>query len=437
MRLLSFLLVVLAAFCYFDNSQAQSQSKKKEYDLSKVEIFLHTVDVGNLVYNNFGHTAIRVRDGNTGKDNIYNWGIFDFDNPLTFSANFYLGELLYQLGAYPLRTANAHYKYEKRSVWQDRINFSDEEKKIFLDRLEWNLKPENKQYLYQYFDDNCSTRPRDYIDEALGYQLKTQITDEFTGFTYRDFVRKGYALNPSMDMLLEIGMNGRLERPVSRWQSTFHPLYLRAELQAFKKANGEPLLVESKTLYNYETPSGFEHIFKLVACMLFVPVLILLIVFQKESLKQDSTDSKAKKLQANALRILGFIALPQLSYFGFCGLVMPLNWLFSGHHDLHHNLNMLFFLPFDILLLVPAFMIFVRKRQFVLTPKFCQIAKKYMVLHLVLLLASLFTLTGGHQLQDLSRVILVAIPYNMTIALLVNFGLKKQGEGKLDASRAG
>ena len=46
-------------------------------DLSSIHFYLITVDVGEDVWNNFGHTALRLYDENSNTDTIYNWGVFD------------------------------------------------------------------------------------------------------------------------------------------------------------------------------------------------------------------------------------------------------------------------------------------------------------------------------------------------------------------------
>ena len=38
-------------------------------------------------------------------------------------------------------------------------------------RLDVNARPENRAYKYDYFLDNCATRVRDAIDDAVGGQL--------------------------------------------------------------------------------------------------------------------------------------------------------------------------------------------------------------------------------------------------------------------------
>ena len=46
-------------------------------DLSGVHFYLITVDVGDMVWDNFGHSALRVFDENSNTDTVFNWGGFD------------------------------------------------------------------------------------------------------------------------------------------------------------------------------------------------------------------------------------------------------------------------------------------------------------------------------------------------------------------------
>src|SRR3546814_6436594 len=49
----------------------------------------------------------------------------------------------------------------------------------------WNLRPENRHYGYDYYIDNCATRVRDALNQALGGALKAQLAARPGGMTYR------------------------------------------------------------------------------------------------------------------------------------------------------------------------------------------------------------------------------------------------------------
>ena len=59
-------------------------------DMSGVHFYLITVDVGDAVWDNFGHTALRVFDENSNTDVIFNWGYFDIGgSAVEFSWDFF------------------------------------------------------------------------------------------------------------------------------------------------------------------------------------------------------------------------------------------------------------------------------------------------------------------------------------------------------------
>ena len=144
-------------------------------DMDGVHFYLITVDVGNKVWDNFGHTALRVIDENTNTDVVFNWGVFRINGgPVSFSYNFFKGIMNYELGTQSPSQEFAMYRSQERSVWQDRINLTNPQKEILYRRLLWNMQPENIIYPYQYFFDNCTTRVRDYLNEALSSTIETK-----------------------------------------------------------------------------------------------------------------------------------------------------------------------------------------------------------------------------------------------------------------------
>ena len=146
-------------------------------DMNGVHFYLITVDVGDKVWDNFGHTALRVIDENTNTDVVFNWGVFRINGgPVSFSYNFFKGIMNYELGTQSSGQEFEMYRSQERSVWQDRINLTNPQKGILYRRLLWNLQPENIVYPYQYFFDNCTTRVRDYLDEAVSHKISSETS---------------------------------------------------------------------------------------------------------------------------------------------------------------------------------------------------------------------------------------------------------------------
>ena len=418
--------LAIATFCLWVSLGSSASGQNRDSNLDHIDIYLHTFDAGDMIYTNFGHTAIRVVNRDSGRDLVYNWGIFDFGDPLTFSLNYYIGNLMYKLGVYPGRQSVQRYRFEGRTIWEDKLNFTSEQKKVILERLQWNSKPENREYLYQYFFDNCATRPRDFIDLAFDNKLKNATEGQSSERTFRSMVRDGYNVNPWMDVILEVGMNSQVDRVMTRWESMFHPIDLRQELFNLK-VDGQPALVEGRTLYTVQPPEKVSFdVFKFLALLLGVPLLASLGLIQGGAWK--ASKQLEDNYTAHGLRLLGAIGFVFFLVGGIFGFLMPLNWIFSGHTDLHHNFNMMLFLPFDILL-VPLFAILmVSGKAKVLGKSFFKILKRYMGLHLIMTLALTISWGMGDLSQNLDRVVYLSPIAILLLGLAVNFGIKQSGK---------
>ena len=57
--------------------------------LDEVNIYIQTVDPGNLVYDNFGHTLVRVEDKRKIEIMSLTGVFFSFGEPVSFAIDFY------------------------------------------------------------------------------------------------------------------------------------------------------------------------------------------------------------------------------------------------------------------------------------------------------------------------------------------------------------
>ena len=137
----------------------------------QLTVHLLTMGTGDAVWEKYGHNAIWVRDPVAGTDWVYNYGVFDFNSP-GYWGRFIRGDWLYQLAVWPARETLAMYEMDNRTIVRQELDLTGEQKAELAAFLEWNARPENREYLYDYFRDNCSTRIRDVIDSVLGGSLR-------------------------------------------------------------------------------------------------------------------------------------------------------------------------------------------------------------------------------------------------------------------------
>ncbi|MBR1504133.1 MAG: DUF4105 domain-containing protein [Prevotella sp.] len=152
-----------------------------------VEVSLLTCSPHEEIYSLYGHSALRWHDQKAGSDIVFNWGLFDFNKPY-FVLRFVFGLTDYEVGGFPYPLFLQEYKYVGSSVTEQVLNLTNTEKARLKDALEENLKPENSVYRYNYFYDNCSTRPRDIVERCLEGKVEYQARDDYQP-SYREIVR--------------------------------------------------------------------------------------------------------------------------------------------------------------------------------------------------------------------------------------------------------
>jgi len=193
---------------------------------SELRVWLLTAGPGEAVWERFGHNAIRVLDTSTGEDVAYNWGIFDF-NQVDFIPRFLKGQMLYMMAAFRTRPMVDAYSGTGREIVMQELALSPAQRLALRDFANLNAQPENREYFYNYFLDNCSTRVRDLLDLSLGGALGERFRQAPTRTSFRYHIRRLTRTDPllytGMDLLL--GTPG--DRPISVWEEMFIPMTLR------------------------------------------------------------------------------------------------------------------------------------------------------------------------------------------------------------------
>ena len=141
---------------------------------ARYQISVLTFGQGDLVFERFGHNALRIRDALTGSDLAYNWGMFSFEQP-NFLGRFLTGDTQYWVEAFPSQWLIENYAREDRESFEQELNLTPEQAERLAIAVADNATEAKKFYRYDYFRDNCSTRVRDMLDSALGGALKTQF----------------------------------------------------------------------------------------------------------------------------------------------------------------------------------------------------------------------------------------------------------------------
>ncbi len=296
-------------------------------------VSLVTCAPGEELYEAFGHTAIRIHDPATGFDAVYNYGTFDFDQP-NFYGNFVMGRSMYMLAVNRYSSFVRAYQYYNRSVREQFLNMTLQEKQALFEKLTWNAKKENREYLYDYFFDNCSTRPRDIIMEAMGGKLEFDTT--FLG-TDRLSIRQLTDLyivreQPWGDLGIDLCLGAVIDQPATAMQYMFLPEKLEEAFDhAYVIRNGErlPFVSERQTTFQQAPVVSEKSWF--VPQVVFVAFLLMSAVF-----------ITIFRFAGRSTRIFDGLIFMVTSFLGWNGVFL---WFFTNHFSADHNWNILWALP--------------------------------------------------------------------------------------------
>mgnify|MGYP003371631786 FL=1 len=193
---------------------------------------LLTCSAGEEIYSLFGHTALRYEDPARGIDVVFNYGMFSFRVP-HFALRFALGETDYQLGVTEFSRFAAEYQWDERDVWQQTLNLTSREKQRLWEALTENYRPENRTYRYNFFYDNCATRPRDRIEACVDGRVEYAAAQDSTATvcTWRDLLHRYTEGHPWARFGIDLCIGSRADKPASYREQMFVPFYMQQYLR--------------------------------------------------------------------------------------------------------------------------------------------------------------------------------------------------------------
>ena len=315
---------------------------------SELRVSLITVGAGPVVWEMFGHNAIRIQDPARGLDVSYNWGMFDF-NQEGFFWRFLLGDWQYWMAGIPSESMIPSYVASERGVVEQDLDLTPAQRLQLLEMLELNRRPENAYYRYEYFLDNCSTRARDALDAVLAGSLRGHFT-EVPGATFRFHTRRLTEGNALIYVSLDFFMGGRGDRPITAWDEMFIPMMMRDFLRETDLVTSEVVVDEPALVPLAEPPRRFLW-FAMVGVMLAAWLGGSAAVASSPRLR-DAGPAVTAILRAEFVLFAGVWSLVA----GLSGLVMIVSH-FTAHEFMHWNENFLQANPLSLVLgvvLVPA-----------------------------------------------------------------------------------
>jgi len=322
------LYIVLTFILSVVNATAGAQSMTNP---DRIQISLLTCSPGKEVWAQYGHTAIRYYDKESGEDLAINYGIFSLDQTY-FIPRFVLGMTDYRMGVQPMDMFLAQYSYEGRGVVEQVLNLSAEDKEVIYKALQENMKPENVVYRYNYFFDNCTTRARDMLVNHLHGKVVYPPAEE--NATFRSMIHKWnnkYEWAQFGEDLL-LGVNA--DRKTTKSEQQFLPENLRSDFDK-AKYNGKPLVKETNVLLDAET-EVVEPVFPLSPlsiALIFAVISLVMMLFSYRRQQVYWAWDLALMLTSGLMGIIFFVMI------------------FSQHPCVSLNFILLFFNPLPLFFL--------------------------------------------------------------------------------------
>lgn len=302
-----------------------------------VRISILTCASGSEIYELFGHTAIRYQNKARGEDIVFNYGMFNFNAP-HFIWRYIKGETYYELGVMDYRNFMQEYEARNSSVYQQTLSLTPIEKKALYWALIKNYQPEHRVYLYNFFYDNCSTRPRDKVENIVKGNINYRMDDEV--MTFREIVHQFTKGHPWSQFGIDLCLGSEADKPISSRQKMFSPYYLKDALTTALVSRGkgsvESLVSNASFLYKSDPNQNRdleESLFSPIVCgfiLLFITMVVSYVGIKKN-------------------RIYWGFDIALFGIAGIAGCILTFLACFSLHPAVSPNFLIFIFHPFHLI----------------------------------------------------------------------------------------
>lgn len=289
------------------------------------------------LYSAFGHSAFRVYDSLQNIDEVYNYGVFDFNQP-NFYLNFARGYLYYQLGVHDYQRFQDYYIYHNRYVHEQVLNLTPWQNQKLYNFLQWNALPENEHYRYDYFYDNCATRIRDVVVKVLGDSVTFNGSYIKTNYTIRDLTDIYLQQQPWGDLGIDICLGLPMDKQATPFEYMFLPDYIESGFDHASITLGDvkkPIVKRKNIIYSSREeeadPDRLPHPIYIFTGLAIIAVILSLI------------DMRRKKLS-------GWFDVLLFTATGSIGVLLFFLWFATDHRAAAYNLNVLWALPSHLII---------------------------------------------------------------------------------------
>lgn len=319
--------------CFMLSSGVMGQTVMDSLDVSVI-----TCSPGQEVYSLYGHTALRIRNYTRAHDWVFNYGVFDFNTP-NFVWRFTLGQCDYTVEAVPFEYFCREYIQRGSEVIEQTLNINAKEKNQLLGLMALNMRPENRNYRYNFLTNNCTTRVRDQIEKAIDGNVVYLEREQ--RMTYREILHEFTNEYPWAEQGNDILLGVNCDTVLSDRAAQFIPSYLMHYLDDAviydDMGNSRSLVADKHVLLQAGDKGTVEKEFPLSPLEVgfaFLAFCLLLMGVEYWS-----------------HRMMWLIDIPIMLVHGLAGLLLWFVFFFSEHPTLDSNWQIWAFHPLGLLAL--------------------------------------------------------------------------------------
>jgi hypothetical protein len=221
-------------------------------------------------------------------------------------------------------------------VHEQKLNLTHAQKQKLFDFLEWNAKPENQYYRYDYFYNNCATKMPDVIKQVFGDSVKFDGSYVNTDYTIRELTDIYLPHQPWGDLGIDICLGLPMDKVASPYEYMFLPDYVEAgfaHATILREGRDQPLVKERTSIYEareMEIPKTWA------------PPLLVFGLFFVFVAFMSYRDIRRNKLSYG-------LDITLFTIVGLMGVVLLLLWVATDHQAAAKNMNLLWAMPLHLI----------------------------------------------------------------------------------------
>ena len=231
--------VVLSVGLFFCLQPIEVLSRSLPQSESPIKIEVLTIGAGNtlpLIWSWWGHTAVRVIDSEKNVDIVFDYGILPRLDFGTLLLNYIKGFTIYYTGISNTRVYFAELKLQNRRVISQALSLSEEKARKFYEKMIWDYQSGKQGYQYNQFNNNCTTKVRNLINEAMDNALYEKFhTIPAKTIKLRESIEPFQRI-PILYLLGFATGGSKVNARKSVWESAFLPNHLMEILEDYRQS---------------------------------------------------------------------------------------------------------------------------------------------------------------------------------------------------------